>query len=396
MNLLIFTENHVFGGGNKYMINFINALNNDHNIILVTNKNGLSKNELNQINCKTLHYELNLLSYDYLFKNYFVLRIIFKFYSKFFNFGKKSIVRYVSNRNIIEFENLLMSSTLVYDFVFAFNGGLPGATSCLDLLHVTAKHNIKSVISIVSMPMKNNIFTNYYLNTLKNIDYFIVNCFAIKKSLFDNYNITKNKIYIIPQFVDLPHTYNNKLQDSNILKLGFVGRIEKGKGIFILLKAFNNLTKKNKNISLEIYGKNYLKFWQKIYIYLIFKNSSIQFKGSFTSIEQVYNSIDLLILPSLWEGLPFVILESMSFGVPVIASDVGGISEVVIPNYNGHLVEKNSFKSLYDVLDDFEINSYTFYSNNSRKFIKENFTKKSFDLKIDYLFTELIKNKHKS
>lgn len=391
MNLLIYTENHVFGGGNKYMINFINALNDNYNIILVSNKNGISKNELNQIRHKKVHYELNILSFNYLFKNYDILNIFYKIYFKFSNFGKQFLIKYISNRNINEFEKLMMSRILVYDFVFAFNGGLPGATSCLDLFNVTSKHNIKSVLSIVSMPVEKNIFTNYYKNTINKIDYFLVNCFAIKNSLFENYNITIKKIYIIPQYVDLPISYKNYLYNKNALKFGFVGRIEKGKGIFILLKAFKELNKKYKNISLEIYGKNYLKFWQKVYINFAFKNNNIYFKGSFTNINEVYNSIDLLILPSLWEGLPFVILESMSFGVPVVASDVGGISEVVIPNFNGQLVKKNSSKSLYDILDNFEITSYTYYSKNSRNFIIQNFTYKSFESKINSLFLELKK-----
>jgi glycosyltransferase involved in cell wall biosynthesis len=392
MNLLIFTENHVFGGGNKYMINFINALNINYNIILVSNKNGLSKNELNQIKHKIVHYELNILSFNYLFKNYDILNIFYKIYFKFSNFGKHFLIKYISNRNINEFEKLMMNRILVYDFAFAFNGGLPGAASCLDLFNVTSKYNIKSVLSIVSMPVEKNIFTNYYKNTINKIDYFLVNCFAIKNSLFENYNITINKIYIIPQYVDLPITYKNHLYNKNALKFGFVGRIEKGKGIFILLKAFKELNKKYKNIRLEIYGKNYLKIWQKIYIKYAFKNNNIDFKGSFTNINEVFNSIDLLILPSLWEGLPFVILESMSFGVPVVASDVGGISEVVIPNFNGQLVKKNSSKSLYDILDNFEITSYTYYSNNSRNFIIQNFTYKSFESNINSFFLEIKNN----
>jgi glycosyltransferase involved in cell wall biosynthesis len=386
MNLLIYTENHVFGGGNKYMIDFINALNHNYNVTLITNKNGLTKNELTQIKHKITHSELNILSYNYMFKNLFILNIIFKLYIKVFDFGKELIINYISNKNRQEFEKIMLIQN--YDYVFAFNGGLPGATSCLDLLNVTGKYNIKSVLSIVSMPIDRSVFTKYYYNTIKNINYFIVNCSAIKKSLIINHNIHTNKIYVISQYIDLPMGYKTKLLDNNKIKLGFVGRIEKGKGIFILLKAFKELNKINKNISLEIYGKSYLKLWEKFFIHFTYSNKNIHFNGTFQSINQVYNSIDLLVLPSFWEGLPYVILESMSFGVPVIASDIGGISEVVVPYFNGYLIKKNSHKSLFDILDNFDISSYTFYSNNSRFIINENFTKNIFESKITSFFSE--------
>ena len=57
----------------------------------------------------------------------------------------------------------------------------------------------------------------------------------------------------------------------------------------------------------------------------------------------IYNSIaDIFILPSNYEGLPMVIIEAMSFGKPVVASNVGGISEIVKNDWNGYVLENKA------------------------------------------------------
>jgi glycosyltransferase involved in cell wall biosynthesis len=57
----------------------------------------------------------------------------------------------------------------------------------------------------------------------------------------------------------------------------------------------------------------------------------------------LYNQfIDLFVLPSNYEGLPIVIIEAMCFGKPVVASNVGGISEIVVNNENGYVVENKA------------------------------------------------------
>ena len=69
-----------------------------------------------------------------------------------------------------------------------------------------------------------------------------------------------------------------------------------------------------------------------------------------------YNKLaDIFILPSNYEGLPVVILEAMSYGKPIVASDVGGISEIVLNGINGYVVQnqaKNFAEKIEQVLND--------------------------------------------
>lgn len=65
------------------------------------------------------------------------------------------------------------------------------------------------------------------------------------------------------------------------------------------------------------------------------------FLGNVPNAGKYCSICDLFILPSNYEGLPMVILESMSFGIPVVASNVGGIKEIVLNDWNGYVVDNN-------------------------------------------------------
>jgi glycosyltransferase involved in cell wall biosynthesis len=64
--------------------------------------------------------------------------------------------------------------------------------------------------------------------------------------------------------------------------------------------------------------------------------------GNISNAGKYNQFVDMFILPSNYEGLPVVILEAMKYGKPVVASHVGGISEIVINDENGYTVENRS------------------------------------------------------
>lgn len=70
--------------------------------------------------------------------------------------------------------------------------------------------------------------------------------------------------------------------------------------------------------------------------------NNCHFLGNIPNAGAFCSKADLLMLPSNYEGLPMVILEAMSFGKPVVASDVGGISEIVRNDVNGYALENNA------------------------------------------------------
>ncbi len=67
--------------------------------------------------------------------------------------------------------------------------------------------------------------------------------------------------------------------------------------------------------------------------------NSIRFVGGSSDVGRLMASSDLLVLPSLFEGLPLVILEAMAIGIPVIATEICGTCEVIVDSVSGRLVE---------------------------------------------------------
>jgi glycosyltransferase involved in cell wall biosynthesis len=89
-----------------------------------------------------------------------------------------------------------------------------------------------------------------------------------------------------------------------------------------------------------------------------------------------YNQlVDLFMLPTNYEGLPMVIIEAMSYGKPVVASNVGGISEIVVNGENGYTVKNdpNIFaEKIQYILENESI--YNKFSENAYRRFKEHLT----------------------
>lgn len=102
---------------------------------------------------------------------------------------------------------------------------------------------------------------------------------------------------------------------------------------------------------------------------------NVFFMGSLPNAGAYNEFADLFILPSNYEGLPMTIIEAMAFGKPVVASKVGGISEIVLDDVNGYTVENTTEafrEKICYILENESV--YTRFSNNALKYYKEKLT----------------------
>lgn len=134
---------------------------------------------------------------------------------------------------------------------------------------------------------------------------------------------------------------------SSFITFGYIGTIQYHKGIHIMVNAFKKI--KNPNIRLQIWGGALHETeYQKSVIELSKKDPRIEYKGfyDYNEIHKVLENIDVVIVPSIWyENAPLTIMTSLAYGVPVIASNIGGMQEAV-NNKNGLLFNVGNCKDL--------------------------------------------------
>lgn len=155
---------------------------------------------------------------------------------------------------------------------------------------------------------------------------------------------------IIPNGIYIDNIPRAKIRER-VRKIIFVGRLICGKGVQDLFVAFSHLSEKD--VTLKIVGdgsyrQNLEKLAKKLRI-----QERVFFVGH-KEKEEVYNLLaesDLFINPSYSEGLPTTILEAGAVGLPVIATDVGGTSDIINDRETGLLVEARSPKEIKKAIE---------------------------------------------
>ncbi len=163
---------------------------------------------------------------------------------------------------------------------------------------------------------------------------------------------------------------------GNNIVIGFVGRLSKDKGIEILFDAFNELTKEYPTLRLVIAGPLVEENpFSKHLLSQLYHDENVMYTGKLYDVTPVYAILDILILPSLREGFPNVLIEAAAMEVAVVASDIPGCRDALNPGINGEFFEKGNPKALVTVLkkliDNKELRQQ--YGQNGRKFVSENF-----------------------
>lgn len=178
-----------------------------------------------------------------------------------------------------------------------------------------------------------------------------------------DYRVTP--VRVLPNVTEVPaesHEAHEVPADSGGVEppgyLLFVGRLRIRKGVEVLLAALEALSHRHPPVRLLVAGDGEHRRALEALTTALGLAPSVRFLGrcSPEEVRRLLGSAQTLVVPSLYEGMPLVILEAMAAGVPVIASAVSGIPEVVVDGVTGWLVPPEDpevlAQALAQALDD--------------------------------------------
>ncbi|MDN5080227.1 glycosyltransferase [Aliarcobacter butzleri] len=252
-----------------------------------------------------------------------------------------------------------------------------------------------SIPSFSHSNIKNGwIFKLLYKLLYNNFDKIVSQSNYMKNDLIKNYNIESSKLAVINNPIDIEKIRQLSMQENRDIKLSpekinilSVGRLNSVKRYELQLDILKSLGDK---FTLTIIGEGIEinSLLEKINI-LKLKNQ-IEFLGLKTNPYMYMKKFDCLLVTSKYEGFPNVVLEANLCGIPVLGFNCpGGISEIIINNYNGFLVENNNTKLLLDTIKSF--NKSVFDRNEISKNIEEKYALEKIIKEYENLFLVLEK-----
>lgn len=193
------------------------------------------------------------------------------------------------------------------------------------------------------------------LNTLASKTIFVSNYL---RNCYADLNLTDN-VDVIYNGIDQPDCRTNSLSiirdeiglNKDDIVIGSVGDIRPPKGYEYLIRAAKILSVKNKNIKFIIAGaetpllENLRNLCKELEL-----ADKVHFLGYRSDISNIYNIMDIFLLPSISEGFSLSTIEAMSHGLPVIATRCGGPEEIIENNIDGLLIQKESSEEIADAI----------------------------------------------
>ena len=219
------------------------------------------------------------------------------------------------------------------------------------------------------------------------------------RGYFSEAGVSAEKIIVHPVGVDIDKfSYSSNGRHKNIVRILTIARLVEEKGISCGIMAFDKLLKNNPGTKLEyrIIGAGPLEEELKKLSESAGLSKTVNFIGSKhrEGIIEELRQADIFLLPSIAEGLPVSVMEAQAVGLPVVATSVGSVSEVVINGRTGFVVLPEDTNALAErlqyLIEHPEIRVE--FGKNGRKHIEENYDITKLNKKLESIYAQLLKD----
>lgn len=161
-----------------------------------------------------------------------------------------------------------------------------------------------------------------------------------KNSVIDFYGIPAEKVEVIPNGIDLSR-FKPKTNYSidGIARICHVGRFSEQKNHMAIVEAAALMRQSGIDASFDLYGEGSLMNYVRDAADKAGVANMLIFHGLTDNVPGTMRAADVFILPSLWEGVPMVVAEAMAAGLPIVASQVGGVPDMIEDGVDGLLCD---------------------------------------------------------
>ncbi len=218
---------------------------------------------------------------------------------------------------------------------------------------------------------RNKLLKNIWSSLIKHAEYVLV-LTNVQFEEMQSYDVTQ-----VQKVVNYVNCAKTEIVKPNVFTLIFLGRIIKEKGIFEILTACQKIPRGD-DFQVFFYGDGPDRKELTGKIEELGLSGKVRWKGMVDGPDKVaaYTNASAFILPSYSEGLPYSVLEAMSYGLPVISTDVGSLTQLVKHDETGLIVkvkdEHSVAKSMVFLMEN--KSKLDTYSNAARELIKEHYS----------------------
>lgn len=227
---------------------------------------------------------------------------------------------------------------------------------------------------------------------------------AVKESVVHYDRINREKIQVIYNGIDFTK-FDGPVSTSDVrselgirpeeMVIGVIARLEEQKGHIYLLKALSLRRNLLPSLKVIIVGDGKLRSFLEKESEKRGLSSHVFFLGTRKPIFSIFKALDLFLLPSLWEGFGVAIVEAMAAGVPVIATAVDGVKEIIISGRDGQLISPGDAQSLAEAIEDalFHREKYLEMARRGKETVHQNFSKEKHVAALQALYLEILTEK---